>query len=89
MYGRLPRGKGSIGFWQLVGRGHVYDVEVAARWLRALMKSAGARVQINGTHSWVLRSELGVPIAVSPSVRHHLTLRLTVSVPAGNGRRVL
>ena len=36
-----------------------------------------------------LRSELGVPIAVSPSVRHHLTSRLTVSVPAANGRRVL
>ena len=31
----------------------------------------------------------GVPIAVSPSVRHHLTSRLTVSVPAANGRRVL
>jgi len=30
VYGRLPRGKGSIGFWQLVGRGHVYGVEVAA-----------------------------------------------------------
>ena len=27
--------------------------------LRALMKSADARVQINGTHSKVLRSELG------------------------------
>ena len=55
------------------------------------MKSAGARIPINGTHSKVLRSELGVPIAVSPSVRHHLTscrrhasgvTRLTVSEPA-------
>ena len=26
MYGRLPRGKGSLWFWQLVGRGHVYGV---------------------------------------------------------------
>ena len=26
MYGRLPRGKGSIGFRRLVGRGHVYGV---------------------------------------------------------------
>ncbi len=46
------------------------------------MKSAGARIPINGTHSKVLRSEQGVPIAVSPSCRHHLTLRLTVWEPA-------
>jgi hypothetical protein len=46
------------------------------------MKSAGARIPINGTHSKVLRFEQGVPIAVSPSVRHHLTLRLIVSRPA-------
>jgi hypothetical protein len=46
------------------------------------MKSAGARVPINGAHSEALRSEQGVPIAVSPSVRHHLTLRLTVWEPA-------
>jgi hypothetical protein len=46
------------------------------------MKSAGARIPIDGTHSQVLRSEQGVPIAVSPSCRHHLTLRLTVSEPA-------
>ena len=26
VYGRLPRGKGSIGFRRLVGRGHVYGV---------------------------------------------------------------
>jgi hypothetical protein len=45
------------------------------------MKSAGARISINGPHSQVLRSEQGVPIAVSPSCRHHLTLRLTVSKP--------
>ena len=55
----------------LVGRGHCEGrvchrsedlperVWIAARWLRALMKSAGARVQINGTHSQVLRFELG------------------------------
>ena len=90
MYGRLPRGKGFVRVWNLVGRGHVYGVCVAAFVLpRALMKSAGARVQINGTHSKVLGFELGVPIAVSPSVCHHLTLRLTVSSPAGSGRRVL
>jgi hypothetical protein len=46
------------------------------------MKSAGARIPINGAHSKVLRSEQGVPIAVSPSSRHHFTLRLTVSEPA-------
>ena len=33
---------------------------------RALMKSAGARVQINGTRFSALRSELGVPIARRP-----------------------
>jgi len=53
------------------------------------MKSAGARVQINGTRFSALRFELGIPIAVSPSVRHHLTSRLTVSLPARSGRRVL
>ncbi len=49
------------------------------------MKSAGARVPINGTHSEVLRFEQGVPIAVSPSCRHHLTSRLTVSEPVCAG----
>jgi hypothetical protein len=49
------------------------------------MPNAGARIPINGTHSQVLRSEQGVPIAVSPSCRHHLTLRLTVSGPAVTG----
>jgi hypothetical protein len=49
------------------------------------MKSADARVPINGTHSRVLRSEQGVTIAVSPSVCHHLTLRLTFSKPAFAG----
>lgn len=47
------------------------------------MKSAGRRVPINGTHFEVLRSELGVPFRMLPSLRHHLTLRLTVSGPAG------
>jgi hypothetical protein len=77
----------------LLGRGHVYGVGVAALVLpRALMKSTGALVQIDGTHSKVLRSELGVLIAVSPFVpHHHLTLRLVenggeVEPPQASGK---
>ena len=66
--GWLSGGKGFGRVRHLVGRGHVYGVEDAAPWLRALMKSAGGRVQINGTRSKARRSELGVPNAVSPSV---------------------
>lgn len=67
----------------LVGRGHVYGVQDAATiQLRALMKSAGGRVPINGTRSKALRSELGVPFRVSPPLCHHLTLRLTILGPA-------
>lgn len=48
------------------------------------MKSAGGRIPINGTHSQVLWSELGVPFRVLPSLCHHLTLRLTISGPGGS-----
>ena len=78
--GWLPRGEGVVRVWRLVGRGHVYGVEDAAPWLRALrseasnalrpreMPNAGDRVQIDGTRSKARRSEPGVPNAVSPSV---------------------
>lgn len=49
-----------------------------------MMKSAGGRIPINGTHFEVLWSELGVPFRVLPSLCHHLTLRLTISGPAGS-----
>ena len=35
----------------------------------------GARLWRDAAHSGVLRSETSIPIAVSPSVRHHLSLR--------------
>jgi hypothetical protein len=52
VYGWPPRGKGFAMLWVPVGRGHVYGVVVQLfSSLRALMKSAGGRVQINGARS--------------------------------------
>ena len=86
VYGRLPLGKGVVrfGIWSVAAMYTASDLQHGG--LRALMKSAGDRVPINGTRCMSLRSEQGVPSAVSPSVCHHLTLRLTVSWPAGGGR---
>jgi len=67
---------------RLVGCGHLFGVEIAARRLRALMKlRVSPWIPINDTRSKALRFKQGIP-AICPSVGHHATLHLTVSSEA-------
>ena len=82
MDGPLARALFDPAFWSVAAMYSASDLRHVVP--RALMKSAGGRVPINGTHFEVLWSELGVPFRVLPSLCHHLTLRLTISGPAGS-----